>query len=117
LCSEVLMCARRTITLWICGGLLVAAAGCGSDRPGEVGSARSALGRSANLTVHSPGALAAQSDASIAANADASILVTAYTDPRGALTSPVSLSGIARSADGGRSFVEVLGPNGETTLP
>ncbi|WP_437310156.1 hypothetical protein [Sorangium sp. So ce388] len=82
-----------------------------------LGAARLAATAGADRAVHSPEALGAQNDAAIAANADASILVVTYTDPRGALASPISLSGVARSADGGRTFAEVLGPGGEPALP
>ncbi|WP_437736791.1 CARDB domain-containing protein [Sorangium sp. So ce1335] len=109
------MRARRSVAWSLIGGLL--AAGCGGDEPEELRAARLAVVGSADLAVHAPEALGAQRDAAIAATADASILVAVYTDPRGALASPISLSGIARSADGGRTFAEVLGPNGEPTLP
>ncbi|WP_438029163.1 hypothetical protein [Sorangium sp. So ce233] len=99
------------------GGLLTAGAGCASDGPEALGAARLAVAAGADRAVHAPDALGPQHDAAIAANADASILVAAYTDPRGALASPISLSGVARSADGGRTFSEVLGPNGEPALP
>lgn len=109
------MRARRCIAWSLIGGLLTA--GCGGDEPEELRAARLAVVASADLAVHAPEALGAQRDAAIAANADASVLVVVYTDPRGALASPISLSGIARSADGGRTFAEVLGSNGEPTLP
>ncbi|WP_434047063.1 MULTISPECIES: hypothetical protein [Sorangium] len=99
------------------GGLLTAGAGCAGDEPEVLGAARLAVAAGADRAVHAPDALGPQHDAAIAANADASILVAAYTDPRGALASPISLSGVARSADGGRTFSEVLGPNGEAALP
>ncbi|WP_437930520.1 hypothetical protein WMF37_15230 [Sorangium sp. So ce291] len=82
-----------------------------------LGAARLAATAGADRAVHSPEALGAQNDAAIAANADASILVVTYFDPRGALASPISLSGVARSADGGRTFAEVLGPGDEPALP
>ncbi|WP_437784351.1 CARDB domain-containing protein [Sorangium sp. So ce1097] len=109
------MRAQRRIAWSLIGGLLTA--GCGGDEPAELRAARLAVVASADLAVHAPEALGAQRDAAIAANADASVLVAVYTDPRGALASPMSLSGIARSADGGRTFAEVLGSNGEPTLP
>ncbi|WP_437666377.1 hypothetical protein [Sorangium sp. So ce1182] len=99
------------------GELLTAVAGCGGDEPEVLGAARLAATPGADRAVHSPEALGAQNDAAIAANADASILVVTYTDPRGALASPISLSGVARSADGGRTFAEVHGPGGEPALP
>lgn len=111
------MRARRTVAWLLSGGLLTAGAGCGSDEPETLGSARLAAAASADRTVHAPDALGAQHQAAIATNADASILVATYTDPRGALADPISLSGVARSADGGRSFAEVLGPNGVGALP
>ncbi|AUX21886.1 uncharacterized protein SOCEGT47_023820 [Sorangium cellulosum] len=111
------MCARRGVALLLGGGLLAAGVGCGSDEPAALGAGRLALAGSADLAVHAPDAIGAQSHAAIAANADASLLVVTYTDPRGALTTPISLSGVARSIDGGRTFAEVLGPNGEPTLP
>ncbi|WP_437592796.1 hypothetical protein [Sorangium sp. So ce1000] len=112
------MRARRTVAWLLSGGLLTAGAGCGSDEPADVlGAARLAAAASVDRTVHAPDALGAQHQAAIAANADASILVATYTDPRGALGNPISLSGVARSADGGRSFAEVLGPSGVGTLP
>ncbi|WP_437940890.1 hypothetical protein [Sorangium sp. So ce341] len=111
------MRARRRIALWLGGGLLAAGAGCGSDEPEAPGAARLAIAAGEDRDVHAPGALGAQSQAAIAANADASILVVTYTDPRGALASPISLSGVARSTDRGRFFDEVLGPSGERGLP
>ncbi|WP_437970440.1 hypothetical protein WMF04_14615 [Sorangium sp. So ce260] len=111
------MRARRRVAWLLSGGLLTAGAGCGSDEPEGPGEARLAMAATADRAVHSPDALGAQNQAALAANADASILVATYTDPRGALASPLSLSGVARSADGGRSFAEVLGPNGERALP
>ncbi|WP_437993547.1 hypothetical protein [Sorangium sp. So ce145] len=111
------MRARRTVAWLLSGGLLTAGAGCGSDEPEALGAARLAVVASADRTVHAVDALGAQHQAAIAANADASILVATYTDPRGALADPISLSGVARSADGGRSFAEVLGPSGAGVLP
>ncbi|WP_437680798.1 hypothetical protein [Sorangium sp. So ce131] len=100
----------------LAGGLLAAGAGCGGDEPEALGAARRAIAASADRAAHAPDALGAQRDAAIAANADASLLVVAYTDPRGALASPVSLSAVARSTNGGRTFAEVLGPSGESAL-
>ncbi|WP_437562042.1 hypothetical protein [Sorangium sp. So ce542] len=111
------MRARRRIALWLGGGLLAAGAGCGSDEPEAPGAARLAIAAGEDRDVHAPDALGAQSQAAIAANADASILVVTYTDPRGALASPIRLSGVARSTDRGRSFDEVLDPSGERGLP
>ncbi|WP_437579956.1 hypothetical protein [Sorangium sp. So ce887] len=111
------MRARRWVAWLLGGGLLTAGVGCGSDEPEAPGAARLAIAASADRAVHSPDALGAQNQAAIAANADASLLVATYTDPRGALASPPSLSGVARSADGGRTFAELVGPNGERTLP
>ncbi|WP_159396934.1 DUF11 domain-containing protein [Sorangium cellulosum] len=101
----------------LAGGLLAAGVGCGGDEPEALGAARRAIAGGTDRAAHAPDALGAQHDAAIAANADASLLVVAYTDPRGALASPVSLSAVARSTNGGRTFAEVLGPSGEGALP
>jgi len=73
---------------------------------------------SADVIVHGPGDLGLQSESTIAANADGSILVAGYNDARGFSVTPLSLSGIARSTDGGATWNEVpVGPGGAGVLP
>src|SRR5262249_12380523 len=70
------------------------------------------------VRVNGPGEPGGQSETSIAANTDASVIVVGYNDPRGFSTTPVSLSGVARSTDGGVTWAEVPGvPGGIGTLP
>jgi len=69
-------------------------------------------------TVNGLAAIATQAEGSIAANADASVLIAGFNDARGFSLMPVSLSGLARSLDGGNTWLQVpVGPNGSSTLP
>jgi uncharacterized repeat protein (TIGR01451 family) len=73
---------------------------------------------SSDLIVHSPAAAGMQSETSIAMNANGSVLIAGYNDGRGFSLSPVSLSGVARSTDGGLNWAEVpVGPGGAGVLP
>jgi hypothetical protein len=75
--------------------------------------------------VDSVGGLGFQSETTIAAKPDASVLIAGYNDsngfPTGTITAgvtPLSISGVARSTDGGRTWTEVLvGPGGQGTIP
>ena len=77
---------------------------------------------SADVIVHNPAALHSQTETSIAANAAGTVLVAGYNDERGfpasAAVTAFSLSGVARSLDGGQTWAEVI-PSGGTigTLP
>lgn len=71
-----------------------------------------------DTTVNGPAAIGTQAEGSIAVNADASVLVVGFNDTRGFGTTPTSLSGIARSLDGGLTWLPVpVGPGGASTLP
>ncbi len=71
-----------------------------------------------DVRVHSANAMGAQSETSIAINADGSVLIAGYNDARGFSGTPVTLSGIARSTDGGATWAEVpVGPGGAGRLP
>ncbi len=73
---------------------------------------------SADLIVHGSGDTAFQSETTIAANTNGSILVAGYNDARGFSYNPISLSGVARSFDGGVNWQEVpVGPGGAGVLP
>ncbi|HET7226324.1 MAG TPA: Ig-like domain repeat protein [Candidatus Eisenbacteria bacterium] len=78
----------------------------------------------ADIDVNGSSAAGTQSETSIAANATGSILIVGFNDSRGFPdpTNPdqstLSLSGLARSADGGASWQAVpVGPGGASTLP
>lgn len=78
----------------------------------------------ADIDVNGSSAAGTQSETSIAANATGQILITGFNDSRGfpAPNNPdqttLSLSGLARSADGGASWQAVpVGPGGASTLP
>jgi len=63
-------------------------------------------------------AIGTQAEGSIAANADASVILAGFNDSRGFSVMPVSLSGIARSLDGGLTWLPVpVGSGGASTLP
>ncbi len=71
-----------------------------------------------DTTVNGLAAVGTQAEGSISANADASVLLAGFNDSRGFTTMPVSLSGIARSLDGGVTWLPVpVGPGGGSTLP
>jgi cysteine-rich repeat protein len=71
-----------------------------------------------DTTVNGLAAVGGQAEGSIAANADASVLIVGFNDSRGFATTPVSLSGLARSVDGGVTWLPVpVGPGGNSTLP
>ena len=72
--------------------------------------------------VNSANAVASQSETSIVGNNAGTVLIAGYNDARGFIGvpagSPLSLSGVARSLDGGTTWSEVLvGPNGSGVLP
>ena len=71
-----------------------------------------------DIIVHGSGDAGLQSETTIAANGDGSVLIAGYNDLRGFSTTPVSVSGVARSIDGGLTWSEVpVGPGGAGTLP
>src|ERR1700682_5993209 len=96
----------RALPLLAVGALLVQAGSTGAS----------------DVIVHNPTAFSTQSSTSIAANSTGMILIAGYNDDRG-FPPPgdptLSLSGVARSADGGATWNEVLvGPSRNPgTLP
>lgn len=73
---------------------------------------------SPDLIVHSLAAPGVQGETAIAANGSGSILIAGYNDSRGFSVTPLSVSGVARSNDGGASWGEVpVGPGGLGVLP
>lgn len=73
---------------------------------------------SGDIVVHGLNDIAGQAETTIAANPAGTILIAGYNDGRGFGTTPVSLSGVARSEDGGLTWAEVpVGPGGAGTLP
>lgn len=96
-------------------------------RPGERASGTGAVKApaspatigSADIIVHGSGDVAFQSETSIASNSTGTVIVAGYNDIRGASLVPVSVSGVARSTDGGVTWNEVVGghPSGLGLLP
>jgi hypothetical protein len=79
---------------------------------------------SADTVVNGMSAAATQSETSLAANTDGSVLIAGYNDARGfpdpasADQNTLSLSGIARSTDGGTNWTPLpIGPNSLPVLP
>ncbi|HET6948789.1 MAG TPA: hypothetical protein VFI47_00335, partial [Acidimicrobiales bacterium] len=62
--------------------------------------------------------VASQSETTIAANGDGSVLIAGYNDQTGFDALPLSVSGLARSTDGGLGWSPVpVGPGGRSLLP
>ncbi|HRI64083.1 MAG TPA: hypothetical protein PK156_07590, partial [Polyangium sp.] len=71
-----------------------------------------------DTNVNGLAAVAGQAEGSIAANTNASVLLIGFNEARGFSTMPVSLSGLARSLDGGLTWLPVpVGTGGASTLP
>ena len=89
----------------------------GTSSPFVPLSPLSAIGGTDTI-VHSMSAAGVQSETAIAANPGGTVLIAGYNDLRGLSVSPFSVSGIARSADGGATWSEVpVGPGGLGVLP
>jgi hypothetical protein len=90
----------------------------GARAPGAPRAPRPEVVGGTDVVVHGPGDLGLQSETSIASNATGTILVAGYNDARGFDVVPLSLSGVARSTDGGATWNEVpVGPGGLGVLP
>ncbi len=91
----------------------------GSILPPNLPNLHSRVIGATDVIVHgASGDVAGQAETSIASNPSGTLLAAGYNEGRGFNVTPVSLSGIALSSDGGATWAEVpVGPGGLGVLP